>query len=323
MFKKIFFVSFILVFVFVLTSQPQVSSRRVKLMVVNSENQPLEKVKITMTSPDRSGFRKEYQTNKKGESGFIIPMEIKNANFLLEKEGYQEFQQTVDLRTMRVSQAALKYEGTFTLYRSDQLSPQQEAQNKEVYDEALPLFNAGIEFFQAEQFLEAADQFEKALVIKSDFFEALENLAVSYFRAEQFAKAIEAAKRALELKPDYSQLLKMISVSYSALGDEASASEYLEKMKSLPDAQFSPEELFNMAVTAANQGKDQEAKAYFERSVELKPDFALGHFQLGMCYFRLQDFDGAKKELGKYLELDPDGEQAQVAMSILEHISKR
>jgi len=323
MFKKIAFAIFFVFFVLVLTSQPQVSSRRVKLIVVDTENQPMEKVKITLTSPDRGDFRKEFHTNKKGESGFMLPMEIKNANFLLEKEGYQKFQQTVDLRTMRISQAALKYEGTFTMYRSDQLSPQQEVQNKEAYDEALPLFTSGIEFFQAEKFSEAAEQFEKALVVKPDFFEALENLAVSYFRAEQHEKAIEAAKRGLEVKPDYSQLLKMISVSYSALGDEASASEYLEKMKSLPDAQFSPGELFNMAVTAANQGKDQEAKAYFERSVELKPDFALGHFQLGMCYFRLQDFDGARKELGKYLELDPDGEQAQVAKSILEHINKR
>lgn len=323
MFKKICIISFFISFVFIAVSQPQVTSRRVKLAVVDSDNNPLEKVGIILTSPDRSDFRKEYFTNKKGETAFIMPMEIKNVHFLLEKEGYQKFQQTVDLRTMRSTQAALKYEGTFTLYRSDELTPQQETQRKEAYDEALPLFNSGIEFFQAEKFTEAAEQFEKALVIKSDFLEARENLAVAYFRAEEYAKAIEAAKKYLETKPDAFQMFKMISVSYSALGDEKSASEYVEKMKVLPDAQFSPEELFNMAVTSANQGNDQEAKAYFERAVELKPDFALGHFQLGMCYFRLQDLEGAKRALERYLELDPDGENTQVARAVLEHIDKK
>lgn len=323
MFKKIFTAFFFLFFVFILTCQPQVTTRRVKLLVVDADNQPLNKVKITLTSPDRTDLKKEYRTNKKGESKFMIAMEIKNVHFILEKEGYQTFEQTIDVRTMRSSQAALKYEGTFTLYRSDELSPQQETARKEVYDEALPLFNAGIELFGAEQFSEAAEQFEKALVVKPDFLEALENLAVSYFRAEQYEKAIEAAQKALDIKPDAYQMLKTISVAYSALGDEESASAYLEKMKKLPDAQFSAEELFNMGVTAANQGNDKEAQTLFERSVELKPDFSLGHYQLGMCYFRLQSFEEAKKELNKYLELDPDGEHAQVAKAVLEHIDKK
>jgi len=323
MFKKTIFVIFALLFVLIMLGQTQVTARRVKVKVVDTANKPLENVTITLTSPGRSDLRKEFHTNKKGESGFMLPMEIKTAHFLLEKEGYQTFQQTVELRTMRKSQAAFKYEGTFTLYRTDERSPEQEATNREAYNDALPLFNAGIKLFQAEKFAEAVEQFEKALTVKPDFFEALENLAVSYFRAEQFEKAIEAAKKCVDIKPDSYQMLKMISVSYSALGDEESASEYLEKMKELPDAQLSPEELFNMAVTAANQGNDQEAKTLFERSVELKPDFPQGHFQLGMCYFRLQDFEGAEKELNTYLELDPEGEHAQVAKAVLEHINKK
>jgi len=323
MFKKIPVAVFFIFFVFLSAVQPQVTTRRVKLVVVDAENHPLEKVKITVTSRERGDFKKEYCTNKKGESGFILAMEIKNVDFLLEKEGYQAFQQSVDLRTIRSSEADLQYGGTFTLYKIGELSPEQEAQRQEVYDEALPLFNSGIELFQAEKFLEAAGQFERALVVRPDFFEALENLAFSYFRAEQYEKAIETAKKALEIKPDSYQMLKTISVSYSALGDEVKASEYLEKMKVLPDAQFSPEELYNMAVTAANQGNDQEAKTYFVRSVELKPDFALGHYQLGMCYFRLQDFEEAKKELTKYVELDPEGEHVKVAQAVLDHITKQ
>lgn len=323
MFKNILAAAFLCLFVFTMTSQPQVTARRVKLFVVDTDNQPLDKARITLTSPERSDFRKEYRSNKKGESSFILPMEIKNAHFLIEKEGYQKYQQTVELRSMRSSESDFKYEGTFMLYRSDELSPQQEAQKKEAFDDALPLFNSGIELFQAEKFSEAAEQFEKALVQKPDFYDALENLAVSYFRAERYEKAIDTAKRALEMKPDSYAMLKTISVSYSALGNEQMASEFLEKMKELPDAQFSPEELYNLAVTAANQGNDQEAGEYFKKAIELRPDYALAHYQLGMCCFRLNDFEGAKKELTRYLELDPEGTHVQVANAVLEHISKQ
>jgi len=42
-----------------------------------------------------------------------------------------------------------------------------------------------------------------------------------------------------------------------------------------------------------------------------------------MCLFRLQDLEGAKKELSRYLELDPDGEHTPVAKAVLDHIDKK
>ena len=139
---------------------------------------------------------------------------------------------------------------------------------------------------------------------------------------EAYDKAIETAKKALELMPDSSQTLKLISVAYSALGDEKTALVYQEKLKTLPDAEFSPEELYNMGVVEANEGRDPEAVNYFKKAVEMKPDLAIAYYQIGLSQFRLKNNKESRVALEKYLELDPNGKNAETAKKILDFINK-
>jgi Tfp pilus assembly protein PilF len=96
----------------------------------------------------------------------------------------------------------------------------------------------------------------------------------------------------------------------------------MNNLKELSGEKLIAEELYNIAVVTANQGNDEDAKEYFERSIQHKPDFAPAHYQLGVCYFRLNNMEGAKKELEKYLALDPEGENAETAKEFLVHIKK-
>lgn len=318
MYKRISLFIFIAIFIFSSVSLAQ--TRRVKLNAKGTDGKPIEGVKITLTSPEKDDYKKVVTTNKKGQTTFLLHMEIKNVNFLLEKEGYQNLQDSKELRRIRKFQEELYYEHSFILYRTEELSPQQKIQQYESAQKAHSFFNKGTELFQAEDFSGAAEQFKKAVETKPDFLEAYQNLAASYFRAELYQESIEAAKKALEIKPDSAQTLKLISVAYSSLGNEKAALEYQDKFKGLPDAEFSPEEIFNMAVTAANEGRDEEAAEYFKKATEMKPDFALAYYQLGITYYRLKNMEGAKAALEKYLELEPEGENAKIAETLLKYI---
>ncbi len=319
-YKRIAF--FIFITIFISSSISVAQTRRLKLKVNGTDGKPIEGVKITLTSPEKDDYKKIVSTDKKGQTTFLLHMEIKNVNFLLEKEGYQNLQDSKELRRIRKSQEALYYEHSFILYRTDELSPEQKIQQYESAQKAHSFFNKGAELFQAEDFSGAAEQFKKAVETKPDFLEAYQNLAASYFRAELYQEAIEAAKKALEIKPDSAQTLKLISVAYSSLGDEKTALEYQDKLKGLPDAEFSPEEIFNMGVTAANEGRDEEAAEFFKRATETKPDFALAYYQLGVTYFRLKNMEGAKAALEKYLELEPEGENAKIAETLLKYVDE-
>ncbi len=320
MYKRISLFIFIAIFIFSSVSLAQ--TRRLRLKVKDTDGKPIEGVNITLTTPEKDNYKKVVSTNKKGQTTLLLHMEIKNVNFLLEKDGYQNLQDSKELRRIRPSQELLYYEHSFLLYRTDELSPEQKIQQYKASQEAHSFFNKGMELFQVEDFSGAVGQFKKAVETKPDFFEAYQNLAAAYFQAELYQEAIEAAKKVLEIKPDTAQTLKLISVSYSRLGDEKTALEYQDKLKELSDAEFSPEEIFNMGAVAANEGRDEEAAEYFRKVTEMKPDFALAYYQLGLTYFRLKYMEAAKTFLEKYLELDPEGENAKTAKTLLQHINK-
>jgi tetratricopeptide (TPR) repeat protein len=301
----------------------QSAARRILIDVKDTAGKPVEKVTITITSQERGDFKKVYTTNKKGQSGFLLPVEIKALNFLLQKEDFQSHQETITLAAVQVSKEDLSYQIPFVLYRVTELNPDQRRHAREVDDTALGFFNKGIELFNAGQFADAIAQFESAVQVKPDFVEALENLAASHFRTEQYEKAIAAAQKAVDINPQSVQMVKLISVAYSKLGNETKAVEYQEKLKSFPDAEFSAEELYNMGVIEANKGNDVEAAKYFEKAALAKPDFALAHYHLGLCHFRLNNLSGAKTELEKYLSLEPEGDNAKTAKEILASIGSR
>ena len=298
----------------------QSAARRVLVEVRDTQGKPIDKVTITVTDTERRDFKQGYATNKKGQAAFLLPLEIRVAVFLLEKEGYQNHQETIALKAVQASKEEMFYAIPFVLYRLTELTPDEKRQAEEANKKALDFFNKGIELFTAGRFVEAVSQFEGAVGAKPDFLEAFENLAASHFQAEHYEEAIAAAQKALALDPQSVQMIKLISVAFSRLGDETKAVEYQEKLKNFSAAEFSAEELYNMGVAEANKGNDAEAAKYFEKAVLSKPDFALGHYYLGLCYFRLNNLPGAKAELEKYLSLEPEGSNAKTARAILASI---
>ena len=300
----------------------QQTARRVTLDIKDSSGQPLSNVLVTVTSPDKRDFKKEYTTNRKGQTAFLLPTEIRTSDFVLDKPGYQVFRTSVDLVKARKSVEEMAYSVSFVLYRAEETSPAQRAQVQKAKAEALSFLERGVEMFNAGDYREAIIQFEQALAVKPDFPEACQNLASAYFRVEDYEKAIRVAEEAIGLNDRSAPMHKLISISYSKLGDEAKAWEYQEKLKAFPDTEFSAEEFYNLAVAEANRGNDAEAVRYFEKAILKKPDLGLAHYQMGLCCFRLKRWPEAQTELEKYLALDPEGENSETARALLEAMKK-
>ena len=312
--------SFAMIFFFIFMSLALAQTRRVKITVKDTGGKPIKGVKITMTSPETETFKMKVVTNEKGETKFLVQMEINVLQFLLEKEGYQSLQESFPVKLIRSTQRSLEYEHTFILYRSNELTPQQKREKGEAGQRALILFEEGMTFFQDKNYQEAEIKFKEAIQLRPDFVEAHQNLAATYYRQEKYSEAIEIAKKALDIEPNLAPIIKLISVAYSALGDEKKALEYQDRLKELPDAKFSPEEYFNMGATAANEGRDEEAAEYFKKATEIRPDYALAYYHLGLAYFRTQKMDLSRAALQRYLELEPGGENAENARKLIEVI---
>jgi tetratricopeptide (TPR) repeat protein len=69
-----------------------------------------------------------------------------------------------------------------------------------------------------------------------------------------------------------------------------------------------------LGIVRAQQQREPEAEKLFQRSIELKPDFASAHVSLGMLYVQMSKPDKAVPEFQEALRLDPARTDAQASL---------
>ncbi len=80
---------------------------------------------------------------------------------------------------------------------------------------------------------------------------------------------------------------------------------------------FSYSELNHTAQLFSMGNRKREAMKYFDLNVKLRPDSYEAYFNLGIGYFRLNDFVNAKIHFKKCLDLNPDGRYSNLANEFL------
>ena len=144
-----------------------------------------------------------------------------------------------------------------------------------------------------KEYPQAEAAFKKAIEIdakSADAARAWDGLAAMYNSTNRLSEAADAAAKAMELN------------SASGGGDATSA--------------------YNAGAIMMNSGKVAEAKAQFQRAIQLDPKMAEAHFQLGMTFINEGNVGEAIKSLEQYLSLAPNGPNAQMAKDMLPELKK-
>ena len=147
-------------------------------------------------------------------------------------------------------------------------------------------YNRGKELFASGQFDEALENFNRAIELKPDYFEAYTNCGVVLSGSGQFDKAIENFNEAIRLKPD-------LAVAYSNRGNALS-----------------------------EIGKTEEALASYHKAVLLKPDYANALYNRGNVQRSLGLFDEALESYNEAIRLIPDYSEAYYNRSCLDEYSE-
>ncbi len=125
---------------------------------------------------------------------------------------------------------------------------------------ALKLISEGVQLHDNGNYLGAIKKYDAALALDKDNFDALAEKANSYNALNEFDKAIENAKRAIELYPDEPDL----NLVYVAYGNSL-------------DGQKKPEESIEV----------------YEEGILKFPEYYLLHFNKGITYVSLKEYDQA------------------------------
>ncbi|MGD1072610.1 MAG: carboxypeptidase regulatory-like domain-containing protein [Bryobacteraceae bacterium] len=204
------------------------------------------------------------------------------------------------------------------------------AKNKALND----AYTAGKNAIDAKQWDAAVENLNKAAELDATQPAVWTSLADAYVgkaqatppeAAANYDKAFDAFKKAIELKPDaglYNNYA--LALAKDKKLDEASAN--LAKAVEL-DPPGAGKYYYNLGALLVNSGQGEAATENFRKSIAADPTYADAHFQLGMSLAAKAGADpktgavtpvpGTIEELQKYLELKPDGVNAQSAKEMI------
>ena len=133
--------------------------------------------------------------------------------------------------------------------------------------------------------------------------------------------AIEAFLHALTIDPSLAAAHTNLGNLAHRAGRRGDAREHYERALALDPEQ--PEARYNLANLLDELGEHELAIAEWTRVAAVCPGFADAHFNLGSALARQGAGPAASLHLGRYLELDENGEWAAAARALLERLSTR
>ena len=164
------------------------------------------------------------------------------------------------------------------------------------------------------RFAEALARYREALAIAPDYVRALAGMGEALLLLERYAEALAALERALALEPEPAPsglLHQLMGRAALGLGHPPAAAEHLEGALELNPRDAVA--LDYLALIRFQQQRYAAALELYRRAVELNPDNAQTHANIGAALYYLERIDEAVRSLEHALSLDPTLKMARDA----------
>ena len=134
------------------------------------------------------------------------------------------------------------------------------------------------------------------------------NLAVIYGRENNKKDMIKLLKKALEIKPDFADALNNLGNAQKEQGDlSAAIDSYQKAIKSQPNFTHAH---FNLANTLKDEGEVTNAIDSYQKAIQLKPNFPEAYSNLGNALKENNDLNTAIDSYQKAIQLKPNFPEA-------------
>ena len=282
---------------------------RITGRVTDAKGNPVEGVKITITTDALSNYKVELQSKKDGRYETILNDSTLTYNYLFEKQGYVPTKRD----KFKVGVAST---GVLDI---ELLTPDQAIEKgvvKTVEDPFTKAFNDAVDKFKKDDLDGAIVDAAKAIELGPDKSLSWSMGAKVAAKKKDWDKTIEWGEKALAMDADNTDLYGPLMDAYRGKGNKAKIAEYEKKFAAAnPDK---PEILYNQAVEFYNKGDARAAEPILRKVLEANPEYANAHYLIGMCYVNLGKVPDLKKHFHEYLRLDPKGKEAGTAKDMLE-----
>ncbi|MBF0560981.1 MAG: tetratricopeptide repeat protein [Alphaproteobacteria bacterium] len=174
--------------------------------------------------------------------------------------------------------------------------------------EADATFAKALAHHQAGRPEAALEGYEKALSLRPDDPDILNNLGIALNELERPDEAILRFEQALRAKPDYAGALNNIGNTLQGQGElDRAIARYEQALSIRPDY---PEALNNLGIALKEQGRIEEAIPRYEHALRLRPDYAGAFNNLGNAFKDQGRIDDAIAQYNQALRIKPDYPEA-------------
>lgn len=279
---------------------------RIEGVVTDSQGNPLQGVKVTITSLKVSARKFELTTNKEGRFT-QVGLWPGYYRVTFRKSGYMTVSQEIKVKIAEPAKMEIRLEKATEILERN-------------VSKADKLFLKGNKLYEQQQYEEAVEAYKEALQISPSEWGYYFNLALAYKKLGRKQEATESFQKAVELNPESYSSNKELGEALAKDGDYEEAKKYYLKATEIsPD---DPDAFYNLGVCLTNLGESEEALRLFLKTVELNKDYAEAYYQIGTLYISQNRVEEAVHNLEKFLELAPQHEKAPIAKQLLQYLKK-
>jgi tetratricopeptide (TPR) repeat protein len=173
--------------------------------------------------------------------------------------------------------------------------------------------------YKAGRYAEARAEYEKLLAARPDLATAVhQQVGFTYIQEKQYAKAVESLEQVLAAEPGNAQV-RAIAAQAALEGRMVDKGRTL--LSGLDETQIqSADVFFNMGINFFNAGESKDAVQYFGKAIAKDPAHVDAYYRRALGYLGLGQMAEAKADFQKVVELQPDGEMGAAAKKALESL---
>lgn len=173
-----------------------------------------------------------------------------------------------------------------------------EADNSEYY------FYCGKAHFDRYNFNEALECFNKAINLKNDNWEYYYQRGLANNEVGNYADSIEDYSKAISLNCEILQNEDILYDIQDSVNKVESISSNSEKVKHIKALMTEGNEYVEIGCDYLNKNNFNTAIEYFNKAIEINPNYKYGYFNRATAYAKLEDYQNAINDYNKVIDLD-------------------
>ena len=167
---------------------------------------------------------------------------------------------------------------------------------------------------------EAAKNFQKAVDLNPDFFQAQINLANTFKELSKTQSAEQIYKKVIKLMPNYEKAYLNLGILQQDDNRLNEAEFNLKKAIKINPNSF--QAYLNLGSVLKNLSKFEEAVAVYKKAINLKPNYAKAYNNLGTILVDLVKLDEAEMVIRKAIELDKNLSESFINLDLVQKQKK-